>query len=272
MRIRRGIALLLTVLTMTVLIVAVSIIARSRTTEALVASQAHRQVLADDLLQAAQVPIRRWLEEKASGGIVLPSSASAPMTPVLDQTLRIGEIDAQIRVTAWDQQGMWPGNAREIGLRDGPGLVLPKAMTIAGLDAGTGSTKVVPASDHPDAPGGLVATHNPWPTRSGTTRSRAGAVVNVNTVPAPLLGQIYSLFNLGDPGEILDQRDRGQLAIVSLTSSDTRQMPIRLVSISRVWSLRIDARVGPLRRSCWCVYINQGGRWNLSQRFVIHED
>ncbi len=272
MRPRRGVAMLLTVLTMTVLIVAVSIIARCRTTKALVVSRARQQLLTDDLMHAAETPIRRWLEEKASGGIVLPALASAPMTPVLDQELELGESDARIRVTAWDQQGMWPSNAGVIGLRDAPALHLPEGMTIAGLDTRSSGARLIPSPEHPDAPGGLVATHNPWPTRSGTTRSRAGAVINVNTAPAELLGQLFAVFDLGDPSEIFNQRDRGELAVVSITGTNTRQISVRLASISRVWSFRVDVRVGTLHRSCWCVYANQGGQWVLTQRFVIHED
>lgn len=272
MNTRRGVAMLIALMTMTVLIAGITIIARVQTTDRLIEMRADDTIHAQDIFRVANMPIRAWLEEQASSAVV-DLAITAPMIHVSDNEIMLGDQAVRIRITAWDQYGMIPRNADELRINLGSDVeTVWKDARHPGLDLSTARPTVFPSREHPAATGGLFATHNPWPTRSGTTRSRSRVVININTAPIQLIEDIFQIFNLGDPSGIFEKRAQGELATFTLSAQDARQVSVRLVSISRVWSFRVDVWIGTSRRSSWCVYSNQGGHWRLVQRVSIDDD
>jgi len=272
MKAQRGIAMLIAIMTMTVLIAGITIIASVQSADRLVELHRDQTTMAHDLIRSGDGPIQSWLKEVA-GMAVVETRGIAPMIPVYDNQIMLEDQEIRIEITAWDQYGMIPRNADELGIDIGDDLEMSwDEARYPGLDLSTQNSTVFPSREHPAAMGGLIATHNPWPTRSGTTRSRNGAAININTAPAELLEHIFNVYNLGDPSGIFEIRAQGEPATLSLSVQDARQVSVRLVSISRVWSFRVDVWIGRSRRSCWCVYANQGGRWKLAQRIGIDDD
>ncbi len=272
MNTRRGVAMLIALMTMTVLIAGITIIARVQTTDRLIEMRADDTSYTQDIFRIADMPIRAWLEEQASSAVVDPTT-SAPMIHVSDDEIVLGDQAVRIRITAWDQYGMIPRNADELRINLGSDVDTAwQDARYPSLDLSTEQSSVFPSREHPAAIGGFFATHNPWPTRSGTTRSRSGAVININTAPVQLIEEIFQRFNLGDPSHIFEKRAQGELATFTLSAQDARQVSVRLVSISRVWSFRVDVWIGTIRRSSWSVYSNQGGHWRLVQRVGIDDD
>lgn len=258
---------------MTVLIAGVSIIARTRATQSLIELRSQNMVQVDDLFRAADTPIRAWLEEQSPYAVV-DSSLDAPMLLVCDDQVELLNKAIRVRISAWDQQGMFPRNFEELG------LAFPfKSSEMNWLDTPTpgldlqptGST-VFPSFEYPSAIGGLVATHHPWPSQSGTTRSRTGVAININTAPISLIEEVFVSYNLGDPNNIFEKRTNHEMASVTMSAQNAQQSNIRLVSTSRVWSMRVDVWIDTIRQSCWCVYTNQGGQWRLVQRLRIADD
>lgn len=272
MRVQCGVAMLIALMTMTVLITGIAIIARVQTTDRLIEMRADDTIHAQDVFRTADMPIRAWLKEQAASAVIDPASP-APMIHVADDEIVLGDQAVRIRITAWDQYGMIPRNADELSINYGGNVDTAwQEVIYPGLDLSTAQRTVFPSREHPTAMGGLFATHNPWPTRSGTTRSRSEAVININTAPVQLIEDIFEAFILGDPSSIFERRALGELATFTLSAQDARQISVRLVSISRVWSFRIDVWIGTIRRSSWCVYSNQGGNWRLMQRVGIDDD
>jgi len=271
MRTGRGVAMLITLMTMTVLIAGVAIIARVRATSHLISLHAANTVRVQDLLHTSDGPILAWLEEQASHAVVDPAM-EIPMLPVLDDRMLLSEQPVRVRITAWDQYGMIPLNAHDLGLDVGTEDVAWKGARYPGLDLDGGHQSVFPSPESPEAVGGRIATHNPWPTRSGTTRSRSGAAININTASVELIETLFQKLNLGDPSSIIENRAGGEFSSFTLNGQDARQNSVRFLSISRVWSFRIDVWAGTIRRSCWCTYTNQGGHWRLVQRIIIEND
>lgn len=268
---RRGIAMLITLMTMTVLLAGVAIVSRIRVTDRLISMHASDGITAMDLVRASESPISSWLQEEAGGAVIEPSQSSS-MISVLDENFELEGQPVRIRITAWDQSGMIPSNAEQTGL-DFDGHKVPwKDQSHPGLDQASLTGLTFPSPEHPTAVGGLVATHNPWPSRSGTTRSRSNAVININTAPVELIEECFRRFNLGDPSPIFEKRAAGEMAFYTTEVQDAKQNQIRLTSISRVWSFRVDAWVGHTLRSSWCTYANQGGNWRLVQRIGISHD
>jgi len=271
MRTSRGVAMLITLMTMAVLIAGVAIIARVRTTNHLLSMRATDSVRVQDLFRVADDPILAWLSER-SGQAVVDPAMDAPMIPVLDDRVVLSEQPVRMRITAWDQFGMIPLNAHDLGLDFGTEDVAWNGTKYPGLDLDKGPQSAFPTHESPASLGGQIATHNPWPSRSGTTRSRSGAIININTASLELIETLFQKFNLGDPSSIIENRSRGEFSLFTLSGQDARQKSIRFVSISRVWSFRVDVWAGTIRRSCWCTYANQGGHWRLVQRIIIKND
>jgi len=264
----RGVAMLLVLVVLTVVVSAVSIIARARTTVVLTGSHMVHRAQLGQLLEASDAPIRSWLQEHA-GSIVLPPEIDAPCILVSQSSNMIMNGDeVRIQITAWDQLGMYPRNAIALGLPMPVEDVAWMDSDLPGLD-GHGARADFPTSDNPASVGGVTATHNPWPTRSGTTRARGGAQININTAPKELVERVFDRFGLGDPGWIFQRRVAGEFVAMTQQIEGADRAAISLVSVSRVWSFRIDAWFGTIRRSCWCIYANQGGNWRMVQRLAI---
>ncbi len=266
---RRAAAILLVLMTSTVLIVGVSIIARLHTTRAIASHQNHDLMLCDQILASAHEPIRYWLEHQAST-IVIDPSLGAPIISFVDDSFGTEGLRARVLISAWDQQGMWPGNWADIGL-DPPAEPDSVGGSVHHLGEFDTESRVYPDHHKPLMLGGVVATHNPWPARSGRTRSRGIASINVNTAPEALINQLLARLDLGNLDEIIEQRKRGEFIAMSQSARNEVGEEIMLVSFSRVWSFRIEVSVNQVTRSHWCVYANQGGQWQLVQRTVIGE-
>lgn len=254
---RRGVAMLLVVMTCTVLVVGVTIIARIRTTHAMTQQQASASIRVQQLLLESARPIFQWLDED-SRSVVIDLGTEAPMVGVLDDELMVDGQRVRIQITAWDQQGMWPGNSEELGL-DPP---QPRH---------TSDDRVFPSRARPGSAKGVLASHNPWPTRSGRTRSGATPTININTAPGMLLDQLRSGYPTGELDTLLGQRQSGDPVTVSkmLRSADGQEL--RLTGMSRVWSFRTQVSVNQMTMGMWSVYTNQGGQWRLAQRTMIDE-
>lgn len=270
MRSRRGAAMLIALMAMTILLAGVAIVTRIRVTDQLILNRANNGIVAMDLLRAAENPITSWLREESGSAVIQPDQPN-PMIPILEQEFFVDSHPVRIRITAWDQSGMTPANAEQIGLDLGELEVPWKDQSHPGLDQAVALDFVFPSPEHPNAVGGVIATHNPWPSRSGTTRSRSSAVININTASTELIEENFRRFNLGDPSSIFEKRARGEMAFYTTDAQDARLVQVRLTSISRVWSFRVDAWVGHTLRSSWCTYVNQGGNWRLVQRIGISD-
>lgn len=261
--------MLLVLMVCTVMIVGVTIIARARASTAITTYQASELLRCDLLITASEKPILHWLEEQSSSVVIDPGS-DAPAVDVHDSQFNLDDSVVKIEITGWDQQGMWPGNSDSVGLQPpvAPNQGLDMGYHLAHLESVTG---VYPSRTVPDAIGGLVATHNPWPTRTGRARGRGIATINVNTAPQTLLDQISARYDVGDFNELLAKRSQGEFVATSQSARNAEGEEIRLASVSRVWSFRTQVTVGQVTRSVWSVYANQGGQWQLVQRTVIGE-
>jgi hypothetical protein len=264
---RRGVAMVIALLTMMVVITSVAIIARVRTTHSLVRSDAARGIQINDLLSASDAPVRAWLADQA-GSLTLPSDVDAPMVELLNDKVTIGRTEGSINISAWDQSGMYPRSSAEIGIETPFDHVNWIDSALPGIDEAA-SRAAFPSIKSPAAMGGMIATHNPWPSASGSTRARGGAQININTAPRPLIEAVFGRLNLGDPEWMFGLRDKAEMAFVTGQIVREDRLPIQIVSVSRVWSFRIDIELDTIRRSYWCVYANQGGNWRLVQRLVI---
>lgn len=266
---RRGAAMLLVLMTCTVLIVGVTIIARVQASASIASSQASSLARCDQLITAAEQPIMQWLVER-SGSITVDPSLGSPIVKVHDDLLVLDSSQIHVQITAWDQQGMWPRNSDQLGFTPPvSGIQLSEIghhLYRLQLDS-----SVFPTESDPIAIGGLVATHNPWPVRSRQTRRRGAVSINVNTAPQALLNQISARYDVGDLSSLVEGRRLGERVELSQTARNAEGEEIQLVSVSRVWSIRTQVTVDRVTRSVWSVYTNQGGQWQLVQRTVIGE-
>ena len=258
--------MLLVLMTCTVLIVGVTIIARVQASSSIASTQALSLVRCDQLITAAEQPIMQWLVERSGSSTVDPSLGS-PIVKVHDDLLVLDNSRIRVQITAWDQQGMWPRNCDQLGFTPpvGGDQVGERGHHLGSLQLDSG---VFPTESEPTAIGGLVATHNPWPVRSRQTRRRGAVSINANTAPQALLNQISARYDVGDLSSLLDQRRHGEM---SQTVRNAEGEEIQLVGTSRVWTIRTQVTVDRVTRSVWSVYANQGGQWQLVQRTVIGE-
>jgi hypothetical protein len=260
--------MLLVLLTSTVMIVSVSILARAQSSSAITAMQASRLQLCHHLIAAAEEPTLYWLRE-LSGGVVSDPDQGTPMVLVLDTQLGIDQSQARIQIVAWDQHGMWPSNCDSLGIGPKPSHADTRSQWV--LSEKGPAEWVYPTMHRPSARNSISSTHNPWPTLSGRTRRGAHAAINVNTSPRELLEQVSARYEIGDQGEIYKRRKRGEFVIVSHSIRGVNAQEIRLVSVSHCWSIRTQVTVDGVTRGTWSVYVNRGGHWELVKREVIHE-
>ena len=268
MRSRRGGAMLLVLMTSTIMIVGVSLLARTQSSSAIAAMQASRLQLCHHLITAAEEPTLYWLNEFA-GGVVTDPDHATPMVSALDTQMEIDGSRIRIQITAWDQHGMWPSNF------DAPGSGVAQRFSgtkplweLSGLSP---ADRVYPTQRRPVSRNSIKSTHNPWPTQLGRTRRGAIAAINVNTSPRELLEQASAHVGLGDLQELIEQRKRGEFVTVTQSARDAGGREVRLVSTSYCWSVRTQITVDGVTRGTWGVYANRGGHWQLVKREVIDE-
>lgn len=266
---RRGMAMLLVLLTTVVIVVGVTIIARVRTDRVLASQQATRSASAMHIIGESDRVMRAWLHERSTS-VVLPPEIDAPHVAVLDDTIDLWGKQVQVRIDAWDQLGMWPQTSDELGLSM-PFTVKNTFQEFSNLDQLDVQGMTFPSRNRTTAIGGLWSTHNPWPARSGQTRTRGAAMINMNTAPMALLAQVADRFHPGELDQAMQQRAQGKMVTMTQSLQSAEGTNLRLVGVSMVWSFRVEVRVGSVIRSCWCIYANRGGQWALMQRIMIHE-
>ena len=293
---RRGAALLIVLGVLLMTVTAVTILL-SRTMDVHTQRQlAQCDLLAFDMLHAADAPILHWLDE-ASAGIVLPPDNVTPSVLVMDEQAVVGDgARVHVVITAFDQLGMTPmqvarsGSPLRLALPDELAVVLdrislPPASDSSplGLDlveeavaaeerpvaveifpTGTGSIQSMTAI------GEYVATHNRDPMRT-----------NINTAPRPLLEAAMRAAGAGGLDSILAMRRAGKPASLRPDNSQAgdESLAPRLITSSDCWAFRIDLNIENLKRSWWAVY--QPGpddlttpaheRWRCVQRLPIDQ-
>lgn len=295
---RRGMAMLVVLGTLVVAVTACATLACRAATAATAARFRACRHAADDLALAADRPILHWLNVN-SLNVVLPPEALHPEVEVAcDEWVSENDL-VSLRVTAYDQCGMLPiellGSplyaSLPRGIRDDlktPPSIL-RARGPAGLDMFEPQTcgGVVPLfpspngdiPSHSDPPadrqprsrspgtnspalGALIGTHNP------------GCLLNVNTAPMPLVEAALSAQGRGGLDEIRRARLAGEPALVPPLPAARRAMraggPV-LSAASHIWAFRIDATVGPVRRSLWTLFSAESGEWHCVQRLVIDQ-
>lgn len=231
-------------------------------------------VLADDLMQAVSMPIHDWLRRDAPL-VSLPSDAEQPMVRILDDRFELDGHPVEITATAWDMQGMLPAAAIRGGtpLR----LLLPEDVRqlVDDLDGDPDGLDVFeqhawdrlvfpsPSGRQPSF-GALVSTSE-RPSVQPTVR------LNVNTTPAPLLARALRQAGRGGYEQIMERRAMGQRSRPPpMPEGDRTGSPrIVLAASSRNWGVRIDVRVGSVRRSWWTVWTRVSGDWMLQRRTPI---
>lgn len=304
----RGVALLLVLAALVLAVTAAAGLMRSAATIQMRHQTHRRQIDADALLHAAEAPIQAWLSTRSSS-VILPANATTPRVAVLDDQIIINDIVHELRITAWDQYGMTPVHLarsasplrlalpetiaehldrleprrwRKAGLdqcadADGDEAVLfPRASTAAavhlfaedfGARVDSPADLRFPISGDGDALGAYIATHN-------TTAAGAPATINVATAPMPLVEAALRVAGRGGIEHITSARQQGApIAVEELATQDAdasgRPSKVRLVAQSSVWAMRIDCRVGAVRRSWWAVYTQSDSDWGCVQRVAV---
>ena len=279
---RRGMALMLVLGLVLIASPIIVLSARQQFTEYRHAHEQRLSVIADDLVRHAEVLSLQWLEEE-SHTVVLPDDCREPRIEVFAARWPHDTSDAELRITAWDQCGMLPaGNATNL---TAPELNTHEPIaSLAALHAtlAQSEVRVYPThnSEHP-ALGALVSTHNPPPprqsrsNRSRSSRSHASAtampMLNVNTTPIDRLAESLPSSMLGGLERIIAARREGNSAPVPASATRRDEGAIRFVTQSPSWSLRVDVRVGSVRRANWLVWCRRAGGWALEQRHAIAE-
>lgn len=230
--------------------------------------------LADDLMQAASMPIHDWLRRDAPL-VALPPDADQPMVRVLDDRFELDGRPVEITATAWDLHGMLPADAVRGGtpLR----LLLPEDVRRRlddleidpdGLDAFeplTGERAVFPSPSNDQLLLGALISTSERPSAQPTVR------LNVNSTPAPLLARALRLAGRSGYEQIMERRATGQRSgpPPMPETEQTGSPRILLAASSGSWGIRIDIRVGSIRRSWWTVWTRVSGDWMLQRRTPI---
>lgn len=299
----RGAALLIVLATLILAVTASVTAAKVASTRRLGRELAHRTQLADDLLAAADAPIRAWLS-KESSKVVLAPDATEPRVEVLHDTWEVEGTPFRVCVTAWDQCGMVQIDVARSGspLRlaiasdvrtcidrmepapdvkpgldlflclvaaDTPASVFPVAMETEPL----AFTTAADSGANP-APAGLAPGDQLRPAIGSSVATHNPGLMNVNTAPIELVEAALRATGRGGVEQIVAARSEGKPASLAggpEGSGDSRQQ-LRFVSSSTSWAFRIDIGVGSLQRSWWAVYAGRAGaQWECVQRLAIPE-
>lgn len=294
-------AMLLVLMTLVISVTTATIAAQAVTATRLSDTNDKRSRLCDDLAREAHAPLRDWLADRAHTTVLAPE-IDEPCVVVLHDWWTAGGDSHEITITAWDQCGMTPVAAAASG--HGLAQILPDQLRArasdvprewlwrAGLDQlGTDGLTLFPVAPPlresapgrtagratPSPPdlsiGACLATHNP-PVAVRSRRGVSPVLINVNTSPPRLLRHAFRLAGLGGVDLVLDARENGlpaTLGLLASTGDASESAPIRFVGASPSWGVRIDVRVGSVRRSWWEVWINTSGQWEVTQRLAIHE-
>lgn len=258
--------------------------------------------LAEDVGVAAEEPILEWLRTRAQG-LVLPTNATMPAAPVLHQRWQAGGHEMELRITAFDEDGMLPPRFVEVGspLRafvpaDARHAVEQSRLTDLGKDIAVGLDlfnapttsglavfplrwdTTVRASFTPDGSIEVASPATPWsiPTEEiplgGRIATHNEGRLHVDTAPMALLEAVYRLTGRGGLERIADARLRGEPVTVVPPPGDASSAEAlpTLVIASDAFAFRVDVRVNRVRPSWWMVYRRGGERgWTCVQRLVV---
>ncbi len=278
---RRGIALLLVLVTLVLSVTAVTGLARIAVSTRLGQAAARGQHLADQLLAAADTPILDWLRRHA-GRLALPPDAISPRFTVIDERVSYEGTDCRLVITAFDQYGMASTTTRSAATDAFLPTVVLAALdrlgdtyrTHPGLDllASGAQDAVFPSAELSRLTiGETAATHNPH-------RPGARVAININTAPLPLIHAVYAARGLGGIEAVIEARTAGRVASPgaittprSGSSDDLHNNTPLPVSMSTAWAFRIDCYAGGVRRSWWSIYSDTGSNWERVQRLAITE-
>lgn len=297
--------MLLILVMLTVVVSACAALARLAVESSVARTLALQSDLCRDLLGVCDDAITKWLQSE-SGNIVLPPDVTEPRIEVLSDVIELDGVSLELRITAWDQNGMVPLShtirgsllrnvlpqsiIREVDaarategqrLSDVPGLdlfdvnsVFPMPIPIAAAQLGSASTpslsEVGPRRFEPSL-GAFVATHNPSvATERGRRNRRMPSAINVNTAPLPLVEAAMRMAGRRGIQQIEKARQAGK---PSLIGNESLGKPVanapQLVTTSNAWAFRIDVAAGPVRRSWWSVFVQNRGSWVCVQRLDI---
>jgi hypothetical protein len=281
---RRAVALLIVLAVLLLVTSATSMLVRAAAIRQLHDRADRASLIADEMLDAAAMPIHRWLRD-ISTTVVLSPRAEVPAIIILDDRWTAAGLEHELLVTAWDQCGMVSFDsirrARPLRLAV-PSNVLARIdstrsalMARTGLDELPGADSLThEAGPYPSSPtgaqvrdeqaiGAFISMHHP-----------SAECINVNTAPMTLLEEAIRLAGRGGVESILAARRAGRTTSIGdlpvRTDRPPSQATIRLASASVAWGIRIDIRVGPIRRSWWAVYARQRRqRWECIHRVPI---
>lgn len=280
----RGMALFIALVALVVATTMCLTFARAATTTAIHRKTIHRLRLADELMHAADAPILDWLTHQ-SQSVVLPPDSVFPSVVVLDDCIVVDNVQACMRITAWDECGRAPaaalarsGSPLRMALPEHVLHVIDEAATSTGANLGVDDfgmasdshVPVFPCAGHVDAPrwfGDVSAEQSRrdafWTAPPNaeaaigawvSTHNRDPVRINVNTAPMALLEQAMRLAGRGGMDAILEARAAGRPANVPTEphhhfphQNPSHTGDLRLVNQSHMWAFRVDVVVSGIR-------------------------
>ena len=240
-----------------------------------------REATVADIVDHAEDIALEWLETSADE-VVLAPDVDTPSVDVLDDKIPIGRAVLELRIRAYDQEGMVPARMARGGsplraclsdrvrssldaLQGAGGAELDGLDRLCSVDVFppiASKDVAVVGADEP-ALGAVVATHG---------RDR----IHVNTAPMGLV--IEALRAIGQVGSlepILAARSAGRRSTALVVAPRRRETPaVSLTSSSDAWAFRVDAHLDGVRRSSWLVFEREqrsgaAGSFRKVQRLVI---
>jgi hypothetical protein len=252
---------LIAVLAAVVVLSAVCVtISRTLATEARGRELDARRRLADGLLPSAERIIGDWLREDAAR-IVLPPTAREPAVEIFAGTWSVGGRPCRLRLVAWDQMGLAPGEL--VGASKGVATGLRAAVHEEGL----GAARAAVLRRFLRAP--AVSFEDPrW-----TDEQRGEPIdLNLSTAPAWLLRELYEACDRGGVEHVLTARGKGRPpGPTGMFHIPAMRRHVRPIIASSGWSVLIEAGVGNVSRRWWFTYVNVDGRWREAERFLLSD-
>jgi hypothetical protein len=301
----RGVALLLTLVTLVIVATALGTLMRLATMDALATETRSRRAHAGSVLRGAEAPIIDWLVHE-SHRTVLPPEAATPAVAILNDAWIAGSEHVRLRITAFDQRGL-PSRPMLIAgspmrqaipadvvasldavdveaWRQGPGLDLlcgrasPYPVHPPETSSTFGDAKPEAVTKPPERTsfrpiGACIATHNPAPSEGASRRRRRSpAAINVSTAPIEVVEHALRMAGRGGLEMIIDARARGEKPAISgePIGEPHPGSPV-IVAVSDVWAFRVDASVGGVTRARWLVYARRDAGWKLLQLLEIEQ-
>jgi hypothetical protein len=262
-------------------------LARTVTTAKLTAAIRRDEAAVEDVLSAADAPIRDFLDHE-SHDLVLPADSRFPAVAVLDDTFDSGGVPVALTVVAWDQCGLVPLESARgaTPLR----LVLPRPVVsvldrvrrsgeMPGLDWFGDDSRTSPFPPTPivDRTRTEKVAALRWPNSleaviGAHVATHSHGRLNVSTAPVDVLDAALREDGRGGLDAVVAARAEHRqvpVPVAAKRSSDQEMRGVEFVSTSDCFAFRVDAGVGRVRRSRWLVYVQGEGTWNCVQRLLV---